>query len=73
MAYARKNKADYDQDLPVNAEWYTLEQACVALGVHRQTFAKYRKKGMIQVSQMGQAIRVRKSDLDAFMENLPRL
>lgn len=49
-------------------EWIDSKDVPAYLSVSRKTWQNYRNQRLIPFSQVGRKIRVRKSDLDAFLE-----
>lgn len=49
-------------------EYLTTEQACRMLGVNKNTFASYRKKFNIKVSQVGRNILTPRSEIEKLIK-----
>ena len=50
-------------------EWIRSEEVPNYLGVSRKTWQNYRDKKLVPFSQIGRKIRVKRSDLDVFIES----
>lgn len=51
-----------------NSQWLESAEARKMLGVSQKTWQTYRDKRIISFSQFGRKIKVKKSDLEAFLE-----
>lgn len=54
---------------PSTEEWIDSKNVPAYLSVSRKTWQNYRDQRLIPFSQVGRKIKVRKSDLDAFLQS----
>lgn len=52
-----------------NGDALTSKQVCERLRIHRNTFYREVERGHLKVFKVGAHMRVRRSDLDAYMQN----
>lgn len=62
-----------DQSLPSAVWLMTVSEACRRLGICRSTFYNLVGKGKVPLRKVGGSSRVRSDELDAFIQDLPRL
>ncbi len=56
--------------LPISPEWLTIEQAAQWLQVSTKTIRRYIEAGSLPAVNLGgRAIRIRRQDLEAFLQN----
>lgn len=51
-----------------NEDWYSTPDAAHALGITPRTLYRFINNGMIDAYRFGRVIRVKKADIDAFIE-----
>ena len=64
------SKTDTGKDTS-KIEWLTVQQAAYRIQVHPRTIQKLIHDGELKASRIGSALRIRKGEIDAYMENHP--